>query len=236
VKRIPGRTLTPEPFFTYFGSKHNLAGRYPVPKHDVVVEPFAGSAAYATVHFQKRVILYDVSPVVCGVWEFLIMSSVTDVLRLPTQVIDVSDLKVCQEAKWLIGFWLKKGNVVPVNVPSPRMRSRMRPDSHWGWMIRSRIAKNVGKIKHWKVINKSFVDCPDRVATWFIDPPYQRSGVAYPHHDVNYSMLSEWTKRRKGQTIACGQEGDNWLPFQKFANISNVVNGRSQEMVWYKER
>lgn len=235
MKRIPGALSdVPEPFFTYFGSKHNLAGSYPPPEHDTVIEPFAGSAAYATWHYKKNVVLYDVYPVICGVWEWLIKATAEDVMRLPINVTDLTELAICQEAKWLIGFWLKKGNAYPVTIPHARMRGGLRPDSHWGSMIRARIAKNVYKIKHWKVHYKSYADAPDEVATWFIDPPYTRSGSAYKHYDVEYTQLREWTANRRGQVIACGQPGDDWVDFNMSRNIRNVVNGQSVELLYYR--
>jgi site-specific DNA-adenine methylase len=36
--------------FAYYGAKHGLASKYPRPRHPVVVEPFAGSAAYSVHH------------------------------------------------------------------------------------------------------------------------------------------------------------------------------------------
>ncbi len=36
--------------FAYYGAKHGLAPKYPRPQHRVIVEPFAGSAAYSVHH------------------------------------------------------------------------------------------------------------------------------------------------------------------------------------------
>ena len=47
------------PFFSYFGSKHSFATEYPAPVYDTVIEPFAGSAAYAHAHHDRRVILIE---------------------------------------------------------------------------------------------------------------------------------------------------------------------------------
>ena len=107
------------PFFSYFGSKFKAcrAGLYPAPAHNTIVEPFAGSATYSLVHPELRVELYDLSPVVCGAWDYLIRASPRDILSLPDVPIggtthDMGD-SVCQEAKYLIGFWLNRASAAP---------------------------------------------------------------------------------------------------------------------------
>lgn len=101
------------PFFSYFGSKWLLAKKYGVPKFDLVIEPFAGSAAYAVYHEPKRALLLDINPRVVGVWKYLITASEDEILRLPTDFETVDQLDICQGAKWLIGYWLNKANAEP---------------------------------------------------------------------------------------------------------------------------
>src|SRR5262245_51272631 len=99
-----------EPFFSYYGSKHSFAWRYPAPHYDTIVEAFAGSAAYSLHYCDRKVILYDVDPVIAGLWNYLIHVKRSEILSLPgcEDLRDLPDRKIPQEAKWLIGFWLSK--------------------------------------------------------------------------------------------------------------------------------
>jgi hypothetical protein len=54
------------PFFSYYGSKHRIIDKYPAPVHGRIVEPFAGSAAYATRYYWLPVTLYDANPKITG--------------------------------------------------------------------------------------------------------------------------------------------------------------------------
>ena len=48
-----------KPFFTFFGGKWRAAPRYPLPIHNVIVEPFAGAAGYSVRNHQKKIILIE---------------------------------------------------------------------------------------------------------------------------------------------------------------------------------
>ena len=63
------------PFFPYFGSKWSIAGKYQAPRHEMVIEPFAGSACYSLHHHRKKVVLIDSSEAIAGLWQFLIRVS-----------------------------------------------------------------------------------------------------------------------------------------------------------------
>lgn len=238
---MPGIKL--KPFFTYYGGKYRIAPRYPQPDFSMLVEPFAGSAGYSVRHWDRKVMLYDLDPIIWSTWDYLIRATSKEIMRLPLEVEDVRDLKVCQEAKWLIGWWINKGCASPCNVVSSRVRGGTRPDSHWGQVIRERIADQVGRIKHWQVFNRDFSSAPSTLATWFIDPPYQTSGAHYRVNDVDYLRLKEWTLTRSGQVICCGQEGDDWADFSHFtmARANNgehlgEKSGKFQEWWYYNDR
>lgn len=213
-----------KPFFTYYGGKWRLAPRYPKPRYDKICEPFAGSAGYSLRYADRQVVLCDLSPVICGVWSYLIRSSPTEILALPDLEIGqrVDDLRVCQEARWLIGFWLNKGTVSPSKTPSKWMRGQTRPASFWGGAIRERIASQVHEIRHWRVLNCSYTQLKSRdKVTWFVDPPYNnRAGSFYPYGSCgfDYSALAAWCKSRTGQVIVCENAGADWLPFHFFTD------------------
>lgn len=223
------------PFFSYYGSKHRIAPRYPVPEYPLIVEPFAGSAAYATLHFQRKVHLYEVSPQVAGVWRYLIGATGAEIRRLPLLPAGacVDDLSVaCEEARFLVGFWLNKGVAHACKSAAAWMRSGNFPDQFWGERIRERIASQVEHIRHWRVFEASYLTAPDVAATYFVDPPYRGSrGRRYPYRRVNYLQLSRWCRGRQGQVIACEGAGASWLPFQPHVSTRGLI-GYSQEVLW----
>lgn len=106
-------TTTLRPFLSFYGGKWRVAKHYPEPNHGRIVEPFAGSAGYALRYPRKQVLLIDADPIIAGVWRYLIHTTEEEIRSLPTRVESVDDYpSLPQEARWLIGFWLKaiKGN------------------------------------------------------------------------------------------------------------------------------
>lgn len=226
-----------KPFFTYFGGKYRIAPKYPRPRYGLLIEPFAGSAGYSVRYYNREVRLYDVNPQVFGTWDYLIKTPASEIRRLPLEIEDVRSLSIPQEAKWVIGWWLNKGHTQPCNVPGFWMREGTRPNSVWGATVRERIASQVGCIRHWKIFNCCFTEIRENsAATWFIDPPYQDSGRCYPFNEVDYPQLASWTSSRAGQVVACGQEGDDWLPFRPFVETRGTggykMPGTSKEVIW----
>lgn len=80
-----------KPMFSYFGSKYKLAKLYGAPRHDTVIEPFAGSAAYSLYWEPKNVILFDKSPIIVSIWNYLITASEKQIMDLPTDFEVIAD-------------------------------------------------------------------------------------------------------------------------------------------------
>jgi hypothetical protein len=228
-------------FINYYGGKWKAAKLYPAPKFDIIVEPFAGAAGYSVRHHSKKVILCDLDPVIVGVWKYLINASRDEILSIPDVPIggSVEDLRLSEEQKWLVGFWLGAGDTSPRRMPSRWMRDGTRPGGFWGRQVRQRLASQVEFIRHWEIFHCSYDQCPyDGPAAWFIDPPYQIAGRKYKFNSnvIDYQKLGEWSKSRPGQAIACEQEGANWLPFKFLAHCITVQNRKpSKEVVWTSE-
>lgn len=225
-----------KPFFCYYGGKWRAAPHYPHPRHETIIEPFAGAAGYSTRHPQHKVQLYDTDPTIVSVWEYLIRATESEILGLP-DVFDEIPQHLPQEAKWLIGFWLNKGTTRPSKTPSAWMRGGTHADSFWGPAIRARLAGQVGVIRHWQVSERSYKDVEQQEATWFVDPPYSgTAGRHYRHNSIDFAALGAWCKDLKGQVIVCENQGATWLPFQPFkeikANESRTGGKRSAEVVW----
>jgi hypothetical protein len=228
------------PFFGFYGGKWRDTPRnYPPPQHHEIVEPFAGSAGYSVRHGASHaVVLCDKDPVIAGVWKYLIGVSPAEILMLPDVPLGgtVDDLDVCQEARWLIGFWLNRGAARPCKRPSKWMREGVRPGSFWGDRVRQRIASQVTSIRHWRVFNRDYRECGvSQSATWFIDPPYREAGkhYAYGSDAIDFEDLGRWCQSRPGQTIVCEGPGADWLPFKTVGSVKTTRAGkRATERVW----
>lgn len=206
------------PFFSFYGSKWLLAPHYAQPQHERVIECFAGSAGYVTLHNAREVLLVDKDPVICQVWEFLIGVSESEMLSLPVDFRHVDEIDVCPEAKLFLGFGLNVACAQPCKQRSKWSYSRdprNRRNNFWSEPIRARVAGQLAAIRHWQVLNASYVDIPDQRATYFVDPPYQQMGYKYRFSQIDFDHLGTWCqdRARDGQVIACEAEGASWLPF-----------------------
>lgn len=232
------------PFWRYYGGKNRASVLYPAPEHDTVVEPFAGAAGYSCRYHTKQVILVDRSPVIAGIWRYLIAATEREVLSLPDldEGGSVDDLPswVPQEARWLVGFWCNTGAVTPRKTQSARNREYGQDAPNWGgwgYKARQRIARQVSKIRHWRIIEGEYTDAPDVEATWHIDPPYNnKAGRYYPHQPSSFSALGQWCRSRRGLAMVCENEGARWLPFRPLATIKSNEGKHggttSSEVIW----
>lgn len=225
-------------FFPYFGAKTKVARHYPPPRHQRLIEPFAGSAGYATTHAYKDVVLIEKYPVIADIWRYLIQATPEQILRLPMvgpdQSIDEFDLPRAE--RHFIGFWLSFGS----NRPKLTRTGWGKENANaWGERVRARIARQVPGIKHWTIIQGDYTDAPDDTATWFIDPPYALQGRHYVHgsDELNYPKLAKWCKSRQGQVMVCENLGADWLPFEPWvsftsANKAEQQRKHNQEALW----
>lgn len=236
-----------KPFFNYFGAKWRAAYSYPPPRFDTIVEPFAGAAGYATRYPRHQVVLCDLDPIIAGVWRFLIASTPDEILALP-DIPDgaaVGDLHVCQEAKWLIGFYVTAAAHTPNQRPSAWAKKYFWRDQFWSDRARRRIASQVSRINHWRVYECNYRECPvTGPATWFVDPPYQQAGKRYRFGSklLDYGDLATWCQSREGQVIVCENEGADWLSFRWHREIPScrwrgptdlqTTPRTSREVIW----
>ena len=226
------------PFWRYYGGKWMAAPWYPAPEHDTIIEPFAGAAGYSCRYPDRQVILIDKSPIIAGIWDYLIHVSPEEILSI-SDIPDggtVDDLPACQEARWLAGFWVQDGVYTPRKSESTWAKTPKRTGSEWsGWNERSRqrIASQVPRIRHWRIICGEYTDAPDIDATWYIDPPYNnRAGSYYPAQPTSFDDLGRWCQHRRGLAVVCENAGAEWLPFRPLRTISNTHHTGSKEVVW----
>lgn len=224
-----------KPLFPFYGSKWRDAKRYPAPT-GLVIEPFAGSAGYSVYYAPERVLLYDVDPIIVGVWQYLIRVTAAEILALPDLEVgqSVDTLQhLPQEARWLIGFWLNRGSAQPKKTKTAYSARTERQQLIWSKRARVRIASEIDGVRHWQVRQGSYEDCPQLPATWFVDPPYGNKGRYYRFNKVDYAHLGGWVQRQFGSVIVCEQAGATWLPFQPLATIKST-RGTSEEVVYLR--
>lgn len=214
--------------FYYYGRKKRIVKYYPQPTQDTIIEPFAGSAAYAMEYFEKNVILYEINHKIYSVWKYLQEASIKDILSLPIlekgQCLNNSEFDFLTDPeKWTIGLFLNPGSSTPKKSPGNFC--------DWDEKHRQGLSEELFKIKHWDIRNESYENAPDIEATWYVDPPYQNAGKYYTHWKVDYESLSLWCQQRKGQVIVCENEGAEWLPFKNLVDLKGQKHNR-KEVIW----
>lgn len=224
-----------KPFFSFFGSKFRVAKYYPQPFHNLIIEPFCGSAGYSLNYPHHEIRLYDLDPLIYWLWEYLIKVKESEILSLPNIVDHVDEHILIPEQKWLIGFNLNKATTRPRKSATDWAKES---SGFWSKELKTRIASQLKWIRHWKIFHKSYKYVDNRVATWFIDPPYQYLKSHYVKNEIDYKHLGSWCQERSGQTIVCEQLGANWLPFKKLTDIHTTENrsidNKSSEVIWYR--
>tara|TARA_Y100001938_G_scaffold117935_1_gene162837 strand:+ start:148 stop:876 length:729 start_codon:yes stop_codon:yes gene_type:complete len=227
------------PFFSYYGSKWLAVSRgwYPEPSYQTIIEPFAGSACYSLRWHWHSIELYDLDPVICGIWDYLINAKPSEILALPLLEVGqhIDELGPLQEeAKNLIGFWIQKAATIPGRT---KPKTEFQKRGGWDTRRKQRIADQVEYIRHWSIKNDSYESIDDKRSTWFIDPPYQIKGYKYRFHSIDYSQLAEWSMNRSGEIVVCEQLGAKWLPFVELGDLesSQFKDGRqlkSKEVIY----
>jgi len=221
--------------FYYYGRKKRLAPKYPQPAHDTIVEPFAGSAAYALHgdNWQRDVLLIEKNPRVAELWEWLIGASRQDILDIPEVVPGerVHDLLRILHAATKRAFTYRNGYKVTEMLARNWNRNRIT------------IADTIDRVKHWQIACGDYSDAPNIEATWFVDPPYAPNGRVSDYDGdnpgggygvplPNFDALGAWCKDRKGQVIVCEQLGATWLPFVPLSDHRTSVGRMAAEAVF----
>lgn len=227
-----GERLDLRGFFPYMGAKWLLALNYSPPEHDLIVEPFAGSAGYSVTYHRHNVLLIEKDKTIAEVWKFLISSREEEILDIP--ILNPGDLIrdhiEVPAIRHLVGLWTQFSPVYP----SPRIRN-----TRWNEKTRKRVARQVKHIKHWNVIEGDFLSVENFKATWFIDPPYLgRTGEWYrqKRSQILGDDLVEFCISRAGQVIVCESEIGDYLPFESLYSGMSIASKREHEQcVFYLE-
>lgn len=215
--------------WSYYGAKTRLAKFYPKPIFDKIIEPFAGSARYSLLHFEKEVTLIDAFGTIIEIWKWLQQCSQQDILSLPKY--EVGDRIILSECSCLaeyefLRFLLQEGTTGGNKVYAFGLKNY---ESR-----KKRIASELFKIKHWNFIHGSYESVENEAATWFIDPPYQIGGhkYKYSNKNIDFFQLGNWCKGRTGQVIVCENMQADWLPFTAIKQHKGLNNQFKTEGMW----
>lgn len=214
--------------FPYYGSKSIIVSLYPKPVHGLIVEPFAGSARYALKYFERDVILVDKYEPIVKIWRWLQQCSEGDILGLPKLKLgdDIRLINVSEEEKLFLGM------LAGVSGASPRFKvSPFAAIQNGRKNQLRRIAGQLFKIRHWKIEHGDFKNIENKIATWFIDPPYQFGGNGYVCSKVDYSFLAHWARNRNGQVIVCENTKADWMPFSPLKKMRGAMSVTT-EAIW----
>lgn len=186
--------MTAPRVLNYYGSKSSVVKYYPHPKHEKIIEPFAGSASYALLHRRHAVHLNELHPKIAATWRWLIHEATpVDILMLPrlsqgARVSQVSGLR--DEARTLLSCWGNQASGGTGNHDVVTMFGTTTVRS-----FRLRLARLLPEIKHWTVTQGDYRNVPNEEVTWFIDPPYNNaSGQRNDVHisDADESLIGLW--------------------------------------------
>ena len=219
------------PFFSYYGAKYTVAKYAGPPRRNLVIEPFCGSAAYSTRYAPTHAALYDISPDICDLWDWLIHGSESDVRDIPDQFESFEEVdRLARGPNLLVRFWVSKGRAEPSGKLSPwYFQYRNAHDCRvWGPAVKTRIIAQKPNIKRWTIDNCSYRDVPLREAHWHVDPPYNNApGSRYPFSDLDYEHLGAWCANLPGSVDVFENEGAVWAPFKTLCEINTTRGKRS---------
>jgi site-specific DNA-adenine methylase len=227
--------------FYYYGAKNQLARHYPAPEYPLIIEPFAGSAAYSCYHLLRNpslnAILIEKDKVVADLWDCLLHSTPEDILNWPAP-------KIGEQTSDFLIMTCAASNAI-----AKCTSLKYTPRVHRVFNIqRKRLLKFLPIQKQIQIVCASYETAPGIKATWFIDPPYFigaevnkntvfANGNGYrpgcDSNSIDYKQLSKWCRSRAGQVIVCEKEGATWLPFQPLKTNKTSLNKIYKEVVWY---
>jgi hypothetical protein len=233
------------PLFKWFGSKWLASKLYPLPEHDTIFEPYAGSAGYSLRHCEKKVVIWDADPNLYRLWGWLIREATsTDVLEIPIGLPDGTDIRgigLSDGQALLLKHWQRTNNVGECWTTSPWGNK----PGQWTDNTRARVADELHAVKHWKFERV----CPEFPGTYFIDPPYLYNyRYRFPETFDHGALVKRIEEIPVGSQIivceaACQKTGrvPDYLPFKPFASRitsrrKKTENHHSKEYIYYEQR
>ena len=207
--------------FSYYGAKSKLAHLYPKPKHDFIIEPFAGGASYALLYRDRQVLINDLDDKTIAIWKYLLRPDALDIwsknVHLPmTAASKISEVVSADCDRGLIYLLQAEANQGTQGARGVHDQVTKRGEKFFERLLR-KMEFFLPQISHWQISHASYETIPNQKATWFVDPPY--SNIAGSHYRCNlntsdFISLQKWVKSRIGQTITCENAGAAWDDFK----------------------
>ncbi len=214
--------------FGYFGAKHANAHKYQAPKHDLIVEPFAGAAGYSCYWLErdptKRALLIEKDPRIVDAWQRILTSTPETIMAWP---LPITGSQSSDTIVLALG-----GDNIPLPGHTRKVSSRSVKDFA---SVRYRIARMRASIgDSIRVQLGDYTDAVNVESSWFVDPPYQHQGHRYLYGSatIDYTALGQWVAARKGQTLVCEAAPADWLPFKPVYALNSLANTLGTELVW----
>jgi 16S rRNA G966 N2-methylase RsmD len=191
--------------FSMYGGKGAVVHRYPAPLHPVIVEPFAGAAAYSLRHgLDKKCVLFDADRRMARLWQFLLTKNalpaaeavIPDTIKVGANVLDLTkglrdflaeqatwDVDPLQVEKFIEG--LEELLMAQANIGTQGALGRHTQVTEFAadqWhRIKKRLRCFLPRMREWEFYEADY-SAADRGfpritphTTWFIDPPYNNS-------------------------------------------------------------
>jgi hypothetical protein len=213
--------MTYRSLFSYYGAKSKLAHLYPKPKHDAIIEPFAGGASYSLLYRERQVLINDLDDKTIAIWKYLLRPNALDIFYQNVHLPIVAGSKISEIIasdcdRGLVYLLQAEANQGTQGARGVHDQVTKRGEKFFDRLLR-KMEFFLPQIQHWKLSQTSYENIPNQRATWFIDPPY--SNVAGSRYRCtltpsDFPLLQEWVKSRIGQTITCENDGANWDDFQ----------------------
>lgn len=239
------------PLFKWFGSKWSTSKHYPAPKHDYIVEPFAGGAGYSLRHHERKVILAENNKSIYVLWKWLIEEASENAIReIPVDIpigTDIRSMGLSDGQALLLKNWQRTNNIS--DGPGTWAVSKWgNLPGQWTANTRARVASEFHHVRHWRIMTDGvsvMKDVGDSV-TWFVDPPYMYN-YRYGCSSFDYKELGNLISDLNGQIIVCEAVCQKtgarpvWLPFADFRRTVTsrrkaTDNHHSRELIYVIER
>jgi len=203
--------------FSYYGGKSKLVRCYPTPKHDLIIEAFAGGASYSLYYRERDIIINDLDDITCSIWRFLLRPEALDIFDV---TVDLTKLVAGARISETVDPSADPGLIRLLRAEANQ--GTMGGKSTWDVItkrgqkffprLRAKMGYFLPRIRHWRLVQGDYRALENQKATWFIDPPYaNKAGSLYRTAAVDFVELAAWVKSRMGQSIVCENEGATWL-------------------------
>lgn len=234
--------------FSYYGGKSKIIDLYPEPQHDLIIEPFAGAAAYAFRHGRgpngRAVWLNDLDERTASIWEFLLSPDASNWIErhwpaLARAGSTYRDYLPDNAPAGLIELFRAEANQGTQGARGVHDQVTGMGEKCWP-RTRRKFLEIIPQISHWRFTRRDYSQISrSTVATWFIDPPYSNSaGSRYRVGDrLDYRRLADYSRGVAGLVIVCENLGADWLPFRPFDHKRVSIRSRYQkadakEVMW----